>query len=207
VKRLTAFFTALVLGAAMTVSAGCSDKKDDKVVLEESSIEYKDPESGARPVLSLSNTEGRAGETVEVKVFLEGCENKWAMCGVHFAYPMVLECQLTTSDERFAKYKPGEAVSQMSGFTSAVWFDNRTEAMEKNEQYSLFFCAASSADNGGDGEIATFYFTIPEDAAVGTVYPLEFFEYSGDMFLDTASDVNLQHYAFTNWKNGTITVV
>lgn len=207
-KRLAALFTALVIGVTMTALTGCKkDKNETSSSESEASVVYKDPESGAKPVLSINNTEGRPGETVEVTVSLEGCEGKWAMCGVHFSYPMVLECRRVSEDERFADYKPGEAVSNMSGFTSALWFDNRTEAMVQNEQYSLFFCSAASGNTGRDGEIATFYFTIPEDAAVGTVYPLEFFEHEGDMFLDVESDANLQHYAFTNWKNGSITVV
>lgn len=207
-KKTAAFFTALILASSLVTAVGCSDKKKTENSSGSfASAEYQEPESGAKPVLSISNSEGHPGETVEVKVFVSGAKYKWAMCGVHFAYPMVLDCRTAPNDERFADFTKGEASSRMTAFTAATWKENRTGDMEKNEQYSLFFAAMSDTNSGGEGEIATFYLTIPEDAVVGTVYPLEFFEIDGDMFLDAESDMNLQSYAFSNWQNGSITVI
>lgn len=161
------------------------------------------PESGAAPVLTLSNTSGNPGETVAVTLSISGANEKWSMCGVHFSYSDTLECII--EQDKIPKYEPGPAVSALSSIAS-VWKENLTDKMKEEGLYSAFFACMGFDDGGLDGDMATFYFTIPDDAESGTVYPLEFFEIEGDMFSDQSSDDKLQAYAFSHWQNGSITV-
>lgn len=203
-KKKTISDTLVIILSAVLL-AGCSGKGGSESGGNPVS-DAETPSSEAAPVLSIGKYDADPGETVEVTVSVTGADNKWAMCGVHFSFPSVLECRLSSSDNRFAEFKSGDAVSEMSAVTAAVWTDNRTEEMEKNDLYSLFFAAAGESDIGKDGDIATFYLTVPGDAKPGTVYPLDFFEQEGDMFLDIASDKAVQNYAFSHWQNGSITV-
>lgn len=208
--KLRIISLAVLMLLSAVCSAGCGEKKgssssgtDSEVVTTE---EPTAPASGAEPVLSIGNFEGKPGETIDVEVSISGADGKWSSCGVHFSYDETLVCK-TLEDGRFVDLEKGPATEKMSDIIAALWTENRTEEMVENKKYSLFFAAMATGDTGRDGVIATFKFTIPEDAAVGTVYPLEFFEYEGDMFLDMSSDVGLQNYAFSHWQNGSITVI
>lgn len=201
---------ALIITSAMALAmfSACSDK--DKSSASDSQTKTTQTgdavASGAAPVLTINNSEGKPGETVDVTVSLSGADQKWSMCGVHFSYDNTLSC-VTQEDPKFASYTQGDATKDMTAFVSAIWTENLIDDLSANNKYSLFFASVGEGDVGADGEIATFQFTIPEDATVGTVYPLDFFEYEGDMFADTAADENLQQYAFTHWQGGSITVV
>lgn len=214
-KRTISLIASLML-ACTAALCGCSDKKggsgssvseddDDSFILKYSSTadETAVPESGAQPQLKLSQSYGKPGETVEVTMSITGADGKWGMCGVHFSYPQELKCKM--KEGKTADYKAGEAMQNLNS-TAAVWTENRTEKMVQEKLYSLFIAAIGTNNEGLDGDIATFYLTIPEDAALGTVYPLEFFEVEGDMFLDNQQDAQLQGYAFSHWQNGSITV-
>lgn len=196
--KFAALITVAVISA--TVLGACGNKKSDSTNSAESGL------SGDGPVISLSNTEGKPGETVDVTVSLNGANNKWAMCGIHFSYDNTLVC-VTGDDPKFPTYTQGDATKNMTAFTAALWYDNLSDELEKNNEFSLFFAAVSSENTGSDGDIATFQFIIPEDAEVGKIYNLDFFEYDGDMFTDVASDTAIQEYAFGNWQNGSITVI
>lgn len=209
-KRITVLLTAAVMASFMLMS-GCKNDNGEKdpsngnSASEQSQSKAEKPLSGAKPVLSINNVQGRPGETVEVVVSVSGAEKQWASCGVHFYYDNSLECQ--TEDGKFAEYQLGNASKDLNAFTAAVWTDNLTDYMIDNNYYSLFFAAMCSSDSGKDGDIATFYFKIPEDAKVGTEYPLEFFSIDGDMFTNIATSDDIQEYAFSHWKNGSISVV
>lgn len=205
-RFFTLTMTALILSAAMS---GCSSEKSKTDIVNESpsSQEEAKDELTAFPVLKISNTEGKPGETVNVTVSLEGAENSWSACGIHFSYDEALECVTDSDDDHKPVCVTGRAIENMSGFQAALWLENKTEELEENNLNSLFFCSISTGDFGRDGNIATFQFIIPKDAEVGTKYNLDFFEQEEDMFLNSSSSKSLREYAFTNWLNGSITVI
>ena len=50
-------------------------------------------------------------------------------------------------------------------------------------------------DGGGDGDIATFYFRVPDNAQSGAVYPIEVYYRDGDLFTNSAAnDSYLKHF-------------
>lgn len=203
--KMIALITATA--AALTMFSACSDKEKSSSDSQTKTTQTGGAvASGAAPVLTINNSEGKPGETVNVTVSLSGADQKWSMCGVHFSYDNTLSC-VTQEDPKFAAYTQGDATKDMTAFVSAIWTENLIDELSANNKYSLFFASVGEGDVGTDGEIATFQFTIPADAQVGTVYPLEFFEYEGDMFSDLAADENLQQYAFTHWQGGSITVI
>ncbi|MBQ8297568.1 MAG: hypothetical protein IJX77_07295 [Ruminococcus sp.] len=164
------------------------------------------PASGAAPILSASKAEGKPGETVEVTISVSGADQQWSMCGVHVTYDERLSC-ITNGDPKKPEYAKGAAVNEIEAFTSMLQTgEDRNEYLIENKMNSVFFAAVASADLGRDGEIVTYKFTIPEDAAAGTEYKIGFYYREGDMFLDTASDAALQDYAFSHWQEGSITV-
>ncbi len=209
-KKIAVLLTAAVMASFMLMP-GCKNDNGEKdssngnSASEQSQSKVEKPLSGAEPVLSINDVQGRPGETVEVTVSVSGADKKWASCGVHFYYDNSLECRM--EDEKFADYQLGNAAKDLNAFTAAVWKENLTDYMIDNNYYSLFFAAMSSSDSGKDGNIATFYFKIPEDAKVGTVYPLEFFSIEGDMFTNIATSDDIQEYAFSHWQNGSISVM
>lgn len=215
-KRSAAIAASLIIASASLMS-GCSGKNSGKGSSSEESsraqlkLEYGHtadpnavPDSGASPTFELSNSHAMPGEIAEVTVSIIGAEKLWQACGIHFAYPMELEAQMSMGDT--AKFEQGPASEYMAAFTAAIWTDNRTEKMVAENLYSLFFAAVGAGDVGSTGEVATFYFKVPDDAQLGTVYPLTFFEIDGDKFSDSNMDPKLQAYAFSHWKDGSITV-
>ncbi len=61
-------------------------------------------------------------------------------------------------------------------------------------------------DGGGDGDIATFYFCVPDNAQSGAVYPIEVYYRDGDLFTNSAADDSYQKYAFSHAVNGSVTI-
>ena len=47
-------------------------------------------------------------------------------------------------------------------------------------------------DGGGDGDIATFYFRVPDNAQSGAVYPIEVYYRDGDLFTNSAANDSYQ---------------
>lgn len=213
--------------AAMIVSfslCACGDKESSGSSYSESSAaesgfpagnESFDPEakpqSGANPVLSISNAEGKPGETVEVTVSISGADKKWSSCGIHIVYDNELQCVTEPDPANPEKvlpvYEKGEAVAYIPAFVSVVWTDDLIEELEANNKHSLFFTTMATGDFGLDGDIVTYQLTIPENAEAGKVYAIEFFYRDGDIFGDASGDSAMEDYAFTHWKNGSITVV
>lgn len=215
---------AAVLTASFSLCA-CGDKESSDgsnsgtSAAESSSIsagnESFDPEakpkSGAAPVLSISNAEGRPGETVEITVSISGADKKWSSCGIHIIYDNELQC-VTEPDPADPEkvlpvYEKGEAIAYIPAFVSVVWTDDLIEELEANNKHSLFFTTMATGDFGLDGDIVTYQLTIPENAEVGKKYAIEFFYRDGDLFGDASGDSAIEDYAFTHWINGSITVV
>lgn len=206
---------AVILAASMSLYA-CGDKSpsaSDTAVSKgaESFDPNAKPESGAEPVLSISNTEGKPGETVNVTVSISGADKKWSTCGIHIIYDNTLRCVTEPDPSNPEKvlpvYEKGDALSYIPAFVSVVWTDDLIEELETNNKHSVFFTTMATGDFGLDGDIATYQFVIPEDAQQGQVYDIDFFYREGDMFGDIAGDPAMEDYAFTHWVNGSITVI
>ncbi len=216
IKKTAALAAALLL--SFTAFTGCKNDEDSKsyssdkksnteqqVSIAESPDEI--PDSGALPVISISSTEGRPGETVTVAVSLSGAEEKWSVCGIHFSYPQELKCITKPEDETKPEFDKGDALDGALGFVAAIWNENLSDELIQNKMYSLFFAASFTGDEGHDGVISEFQFMIPEDAAPGTVYNLDFFWREGDCFTNASQDGKLTAYLQNHWQGGTITVV
>ena len=80
------------------------------------------------------------------------------------------------------------------------------EELVKQHLGTAFFTTMFSGNSGQDGEIIKLYLEIPADAESGTVYPLDFYYMSSDMFRNIESDMSLEKYAFEHTQAGSITV-
>ncbi|WP_024861015.1 cohesin domain-containing protein [Ruminococcus flavefaciens] len=170
-------------------------------------LKYADvPDLESGPELKISDTSAKPGETAKVTVSVKGAKGKWSMCGIHVTYPDVLECQLENEENYTAKYEPGNAVAGNSGFVAMDWRENLDEELVREHQLSFFFTTMFMDKQGGDGDIATFFLKVPDDAQVGTVYNLGFYYKESDMFRDLEGDLAFEKYAFTHMTSGTITV-
>lgn len=164
------------------------------------------PEIESGPVIKIADVTARPGEIAAVTVSVSGTENKWNNCGIHITFPDVLVCQLEDEETRDAKYEPGAAIKKNSGFVAMEWQENLDEELIRNHNRSLFFTALFWDTTGTDGDIATFYFKIPDDAKPGTVYDLGYFFMDTDMFRNADDDLSYEKYAFEHLQNGSITV-
>lgn len=159
------------------------------------------------PVLSLSSVEGKPGETVNVTFSVSGADEKWSSCGIHILYDEALTCVASENASTSPDCITGAAVADMTATISLLWIEDRIDELIENKKYSVFFAAVGEGDVGRDGDIVEYKFIIPENAEPGTVYDIEFFIREGDMFTNAASDEEFQEYAFSNWENGSITVI
>ena len=170
-------------------------------------LKYADvPDLESGPELKISDTDAKPGEIAKVTVSVKGAKDKWSMCGIHVTYPDVLECQLEDEESFTAKYEPGSAVAGNSGFVAMDWRENLVEELVREHQLSFFFTTMFMDSHGNDGDIATFFLKVPEDAQVGTVYDLGFFYTESDMFRDLEGDLAFEKYAFMHMTGGSITV-
>ena len=219
--RFTAMAAALLI-AAVSATA-CGDKKSsssgsdidmDTYQNSESSVvdmeaDFKDVQPVADSegaLLSIIDTTAKAGETAEVTVHVENAEMKWNMCGFHVTYPDVLTPKLFDPADRSMEYKKGPAVEYAKGFVSLNWEDNLPDELIADHRKAFFITSVFDGDQGMNGDIATFYFDVPADAASGTVYELNFFYWPGAVFSNAAKDPGYDKYAFEHWTGGTITV-
>lgn len=170
-------------------------------------IKFQDvPAAESGPVIKISDTEAKPGEIAEVTVSVTGADQKWNMCGIHITYPDVLECQLLDQDDLTAKYKLGKATELNSGFIAMDWQKNLADELIRKKQRSVFFTTLFTENGGQDGDIATFFFKVPNDAQPGTVYPLSYFYMESDLFRNYENDMSFEKYAFEHLENGSITV-
>ncbi len=209
--RLVALLTALAAAASLATACNKYDKESsssDESSKEQvmSADENAVPANGAKPVLALEDVEGAPGEEVEVTMSISGADQKWSSCGIHITFDERLTCLATEEDTKRPVSTPGEAVYELTGISMLQVGDDRNEHLINENKSAVFFCAAGNGDFGGDGDIVTYTFKIPDDAKSGTVYELGFYYREGDMFRDINADMKLQDYAFSHWQGGSITV-
>ncbi len=170
---------------------------------------FKDvPTAESGPVISVNNVTAKAGETAEVTVSVKGADLNWSMCGIHLTYPDVLDCVLMDEETDSVKFKKGTASEYNTGFISleCEWQGKPPEELISKNLGALFFTVMFKGNEGQDGDIATFYFDVPEDAKPGTVYPIGFYYMETDMFRNVENDRSFEKYAFENLQAGSITV-
>ena len=195
-----------------TDSAGDSetvtDSPEEPENPDETSADSSPDEQGnpAQPMLSLSNTEASAGEVAEITLSVSGADEKWAMCGLHITYPEELVCQMQNEEERTIKYKLGDASELSMGAVGMLWAEGLPDELTEKHLGCFFFTEMFGGNEGYDGDIATFYLKIPDDAQSGTVYPLSYYFQDSDLFTNDMQDEDMQEYAFTHAVDGSITV-
>ena len=100
----------------------------------------------------------------------------------------------------------GKAIAGNSGFVAMDWRKNLDDELVSAHRQSFFFTTMFTEPHGGDGDIATFFLKVPDDAQPGTVYNIGFYYKDSDMFRDLEGDLAFEKYAFTHMTGGTITV-
>ena len=179
---------------------------DSKTAMENKFKDVPDVDKG--PVLSIGNTTAKAGETAEITVSVEGADLNWRNSGIHLTYPEELKCVHLEGDDKYLKYKVGKASEFNAGVAVMEWRkeNNPPEELVKQHLGTLFFTIMFDGNKGQDGEVIKLYLDIPEDAESGTVYPIDFYYMSTDMFRNAEGDLSLEKYAFEHTQAGSITV-
>ena len=218
ISRIFAVVTAM---AAMMSMASCSDDKKNSAGDGENSIIRYDNATEAPaaveinpsveaaedgPRLSIKDTTVKAGEVAEVTIAIENAEAAWNMCGFHITYPEELIPEMMDAEERYVRKKVGEASEYNVGNIAMEWVDNKTEYLITNRLGCIFFTEIFDGDYGLNGDVVTLYLKVPEDAASGTEYPVNFMYIEGDIFSNVAGDKAMEKYVFENWKGGKIIV-
>jgi hypothetical protein len=218
--KISKIFAVVTAMAAMMSMASCSDdKKTSEGTGENSIIRYDKPTEAPTaapteavevasdgPRLSIKDTTVKAGEVAEVTIAIENAEAAWNMCGFHITYPEELIPEMMDAEERLVRKKMGEASEYNAGSVAMEWVDNKTEYLITNKLGSIFFTEIFDSDYGLNGDVVTFYLKVPEDAASGTEYPVDFMYIDGDVFSNVAGDKAMEKYVFENWKGGKIIV-
>lgn len=179
---------------------------DSAEAIEKKFKDVKTAEKG--PVISIGNTTAKAGEVAEITVSVEGADLNWSNCGIHLTYPEELKCVYQDGDDKYLKYKKGIACEYNASVLAMEWKkeNDPPEELVKQHLGTMFFTVMFSGNAGQDGEILTLYLEIPEDAESGTVYPIDFYYMTTDMFRNAESDMSLEKYAFEHTKAGSVTV-
>lgn len=204
---------AAVMMLMLMSAVSCGDKNKE-ISGSETAVTIPSVDAGSDvvaaedgPKLSFSETEAAPGEIAEVSLYVKDAQAKWSMCGIHVTFSDELECQMEDPAENLIKYDTGDASKYATGSVGMLWTNELPEELTSQHLGSLFFTEIFKGDQGLDGEIAKFYFKVPENAASGTVYPIGIYYMEGnDLFINAANDASFQKYAFENWKGGSITV-
>lgn len=219
-KKIIAVFAALTVLVSVT-ACGNKKKSDDSVSnVESSNIKRTfpadevtepptEPISAAAdgPRLYIKDTTAKAGEYAEVTFAVENANMNWNMCGIHITYSDALEPMMFEGgDEKDMEYTLGDASKRSNGSITKLWLSGLPDEITEKNMGCFFFTEVFSNNQGLDGDIATFYLKVPEDAESGTVYDIGFYHMDSDLFLNSEEDLSLQMYAFENWKPGTVTV-
>ena len=222
---------AAVMAAVMTLSmmTGCGKKTGDtpkadtnnntsvsssaepthSVINEDEMNEaFKDiPDlDGDGPVISLSNTTAKPGELAEVTLSVKNADLQWSMCGILIIYPEVLKPDMSNPEEREVRFTSGEAIAESSGKICMEWQEGLPPILTEQKQGCSFFTCMFSGNGGADGDIATIYLKVPENAQPGAVYNLGYYFLSTDLFINEQNIPSFMKYAFTHMQGGTITV-
>ena len=158
------------------------------------------------PELRISDTTAKPGETAEVTLSVSNTNDSWNTCGLHLTFPNDLKCVHQSDTAQDIKFSLGDACDGSSGSIALEWEENLPEELTSQGLGSIFFTTIFT-ENGFDGDIATFYFDVPQDAQPGTVYPIGFYYLTNDLFKSVDGDDAYQLFAFTNCQGGTVTVV
>ncbi|MDE5936578.1 MAG: hypothetical protein K2G83_04135 [Ruminococcus sp.] len=219
-KKIIAVFAALTVLASVT-ACGNKKKTGNSVSSNESSNVERtfpaddvtepptEPISAAAdgPRLYIKDTTAKAGEYAEVTLAVENADMNWSMCGIHVTYSDALEpMMLEGGDEKDMEYTLGDASERNNGSITKLWLSGLPDEVTEKNMGCFFFTEMFSDNYGLDGDIATFYLKVPEDAESGTVYDIGFYHMDSDLFINKEEDLSLQMYAFENWKPGTVTV-
>ena len=224
-KRKAAAAAALIV--AVLSAAGCSDNNvgnsssvsggssvssaavtDSVINPDQMNEAFKDvPDlAGDGAQVSLSNTTAKPGGIAEVTMSVKNADLQWNMCGIHIIYPEVLKPEMSNPAEREVKFKKGDALEAASGAVCMEWQDELPSVLAENKKGCIFFTSMFSGNKGMDGDIATFYFKVPENAESGAVYDLGYFYMKTDLFTNEENIPSFQKYAFTHMQGGKITV-
>lgn len=168
------------------------------------------PDADEGPLLKISNTTAKAGETAEVTISVENAEGRWDMCGIHIAYPDELECVMEPDAENEPEYETGAAVKKAQATVARKWSSTKPDDLKKQGRGAVFFTAVCPENQGRDGDIVTFRFKVPADAPSGKVYDICFYyssnEYTKDLFSGSGCEPSFEKYAFSHCTAGTVTV-
>ena len=202
---------------ALSLMTGCGSKNNAAnkeftgnavINAEEMDELFKDvpdfADEGAQ--IYLSDTKAKAGELAEVTLSVKNAEKEWNMCGIHIVYPEVLKPELTNTDERAVKYKAGDAIEAATGTVCMEWQSGLPQILTDKKQGCIFFTTMFSGNQGLDGDMATFYFKVPDNAQSGAVYNIGYYYMNTDLFVNEQNIPSYQKYAFTHMQGGTITV-
>ena len=194
-----------ILGSQANTSNTTSNLQvDSQTAFEEKFAGVEKLDDG--PLLYIKDTEASAGEYAEVTLAVKNANLKWNMCGIHITFPNVLDCKTIKEGVKDVSCTAGDALFAEIDHVSMEWQQNLTDELINKELGSVFFTALFDGNNGLDGDIATFYFKIPEDAQQGTTYEIGFYYMNTDIFSNAENDPAFERYAFENWESGTITV-
>ncbi len=215
VKKIIA---VIAVGASLLTAVGCGDKKGSESSF--SSNNTSKSERTAKPTeawedivpaadgpkLYLSNTTVKAGEIAEITLSVKDAKEKWSMCGIHVTYDNALTCQMRDAEKRYIHYSLGDASTYNTASVGMLWEEGLPDVLTENNMGCLFFTETFDGDWGGDGDIASFYLKVPDDAKSGTVYKLGFYYRDTDRFSNAAGDRAMEKYVFENWTGGSVTV-
>jgi hypothetical protein len=210
-SRFFAAATAMTMAFVMTAcnnKNNSSSQNDHTITPTAAPTEATEPVVAAAdgPRLFIRDTTVKAGETAEVTIYIENAERQWNMCGFHITYPDELKPEMMNVEERLVRKKLGEASEYNAGNIAMQWVDNKTDYLISNNLGCVFFTEIFDGDYGLNGDVVTFFLEVPEDAASGTEYPVDFMYIDGDIFVNEAQDKSMEKYVFENWKGGKITV-
>ena len=163
-------------------------------------------EAAEGPLLKLSDVTAAPGETARVTLSVSGAANNWSVCGLHITYPDVIEPDMLDPENHEVKYTKGDASKNATAAVSKTWVDNYPQELIDTHKGCLFFTEIFNGNSGGDGEIVSFDFKIPENAESGTVYDIGMYFLETDMFINTDKDYSFEKYAFEHFSGGSITV-
>lgn len=220
-KKIVTAFVAMAVLASMTACGGKANKPSESSLSSESNQAERtfpaddvtepptEPISAAAdgPRLYIKDTTAKAGEYAEVTLAVENANMNWYICGLHITYSDALEPMMFEGgDEKDMEYTLGEASKRNNGSVTKRWLSGLPDEVTEKNMGCFFFTEIFSDNQGLDGDIATFYLKVPEDAESGTVYDIGFYHMDSDLFMNKEEDLSLQMYAFENWKSGTVTV-
>lgn len=189
-------------------SGGSSDYTDAVINMKEMEADFKNINDleGEGAKIYLSNTKAKPGETATVTLSVDNADMQWNMCGIHIIYPDILHPEMVNKEERTVQFKQGDALMASTGSVCMEWQEGLPDILKENKKGCLFFTTMFSGNRGGDGEIATFSFKVPDDAQAGAVYNFGYYYSPTDLFTNEQNIPQYKKYAFTHMQGGSITV-